>query len=71
MNEKARVLHVKQRMGQVAGRYCEMAVYMSGVPGWYVFRPLQEVSPGTWCEGGLEFAYKGSDLVRGWKRKLH
>ena len=65
-------LQVKQRLGQITGAWGnEIAVYISGVPGWYVFRSMQEVSPGTYVETTIEWAKHGSELKRGWKQKLH
>ncbi|MBI4294656.1 MAG: hypothetical protein HY669_00640 [Chloroflexi bacterium] len=62
---------VKQRLGQITGEHAELAVYTTGVPGWFLFRVLREISPGTFVETEIEIAHKGSDLKPGWRAKLH
>jgi len=62
---------VKQRLGQITGEHAEFAVYTTGKPGWYLFRILKEVSPGTFMETTIEVAHKGSDLKPGWRKRLH
>lgn len=57
---------VKGRLGQVTTRTSlEMAVYTTGLPSWYLFCPMQQVSPGTFVQGTLAFSYHGKDLVAG------
>jgi hypothetical protein len=34
---------VKQRLGQIKGRFFELSVYTTGEPSWYLFKPLQEI----------------------------
>jgi len=62
---------IKQRLGQIEGRFCELAIYTTGETGWYLFKPLQQISPGTFVESAVGFAYHGRQLKPGWKRKLH
>jgi len=62
---------VKQRMGQMTTKTAEFVVYTTGVPGWYLFRLMQQISPGTFVETSIEVPHRSSDMVRGWKRKLH
>ena len=71
MSDYALELQVKRRLGQITGRFCEFAVYESGNPKYLVFRPMQEISKGTFDEGGLEFPVRRANLKRGWKRWLH
>lgn len=63
---------VKQRLGQITTEAgLEMVVYSTGAASWYLFCPLIEISPGTFVQGDLAFPYRGKDLKRGWRKRLH
>lgn len=59
---------VKQRLGEIPANnsHPRMEVFTSGLPGWYIFAPMQ--APGI--SGTLHFAYNGKDLKPRWKHLL-
>ena len=62
----------KQRCGQITtSSGLEMEVFTTGQPSWYLFCPMQEVSPGTFVSGTIQTPYHNRDLVKGWKHRLH
>ena len=52
---------VKKFVGEINGTYCRFRVYSTGQIGWILLRPMDRFG----CEGGLEFAKKRSDFLRG------
>lgn len=64
-------LMVKGYYGRIALRFGEGNVYESGDPRYIVLRPCEELTPGSFYETGLEFAFKRTDLKRGWWKNLH
>ena len=63
---------VKQRLGQITTRLgLELEVFTTGLPGYYLFCPMQNLGHGTFASGTIQISHHNWDLVTGWKRRLH
>ena len=62
---------IKQRVGQITTKTGELEVFTTGLPGYFLFCPMQSLGNGTFASGTIQISHHNRDLVRGWRRRLH